>query len=468
MTIICCKVCKSAPNRIREGRVTDETKPLLLEPDGIDGLAINETTTTSEEDAHQMSIASETVASQKKTLLGMIVVAIGTALFCSVGAIVQHHGGSVLQLMLGRYVTQNIISWIVWFINPCKTKSTCTHWYGDRGYRINIWIRGFLLFCTIFFWWRGLELLPIGDGEAILFLSPITTVIAARFLLGEPLPSTFFLTLIITVSGLIFICQPTFIFGGGDFVALSWEGILFLLATVIAWSGACVLVRTAKKAHWLQLEITATTQAIIIWCPLVIALNRFWLHSDDLSGGDWDWSLRTGIVMMVIGILGFLALMLNVIGYQIGDATKVAWMEYLDLVFAFLYQWLYFKDIPTTWEIVGCCMLLSTCIIHLGEEYYHYYQAKKVKHKEDKKELETIRKAKEGMLDFRRLSDENEDEYYQMESDHDTNQNMIDINESKPLLFNDNEDKKKNNKMMGLVNRFKIFKSNNDYTQINE
>ena len=162
---------------------------------------------------------------------------------------------------------------------------------------------------------------------------------------------------------------------------------------------------------------------------------------------------------MIIGVLGFLALMLNVIGYQIGDATKVAWMEYLDLVFAFLYQWLYFKDTPTNWEIIGCCMLLSTCLIHLAEEYYHYYQAKKVKHKEDKKEFDTIRTAKEGMLDFRRLIDEQQsvDECYEnMEpDDHDID------------AFMDRNDNN-NNKMMGLVNRFKIFKSNDEYTQIHE
>eukprot|EP01083_Nonionella_stella_P059488 155624_1 len=336
---------------------------------------------------------TDQVHETRNTLLGMTVVAIGTALFCTVGAIVQHHGGSVLQLMLGRYLTQNIISWIVWFGNPCKTRSSCEHWYGDTPHRINIWVRGFLLFCTVFLWWRGLELVPLGDGEAILFLSPITTVIAARVLLGEPLPSTFFVTLIITISGLIFICQPTFIFGGSEpMMALSWQGILFLIGTVFAWTGACVLVRTAKKAHWLQLEIVATTQSIMVWCPLVIALNQFWIHSDGLSGGDWDFSFRTVIVMVVIGILGFLALMLNVIGYQIGDATKVAWMEYLDLVFAFLYQWLFFGDIPTNWEIIGCCCLLSTCGIHLGEEYYHYIKAKN----EKKMDEEFLAKAKEG------------------------------------------------------------------------
>ena len=112
--------------------------------------------------------------------------------------------------------------------------------------------------------------------------------------MGEELPSTFFLTLIITLSGLIFICQPTFIFGGTDYVPMPYEGILFLLGAVIAWSGACVLVRTAKAAHWLQLEITSTTQSIFLWCPLVILINRLWLHSDDLSGGDWDFTLSTG------------------------------------------------------------------------------------------------------------------------------------------------------------------------------
>eukprot|EP01084_Bolivina_argentea_P293342 504490_1 len=389
----CCKVCKSPRWGNKEVDLDiQETSPLILEPNNpFDELPqipddLNEEDMLEHLDMNHIDKAAEA----KKTLLGMVIVAIGTALFCSVGAIVQYHGGSVLQLMLGRYITQNIIAWFIWL---CWKPSSCDHWYGDSPFKLNIWSRGFLLFCTVFCWWRGLELVPLGDGEAILFLSPLVTVIAARLLLGEKLPSTFFLSLVVTLTGLVFICQPTFIFGGSaPMMALSWQGILFLIGTVFAWTGACVLVRTAKKAHWLQLEIVATTQSIMVWCPLVIALNQFWIHSDGLSGGDWDFSFRTVIVMVVIGILGFLALMLNVIGYQIGDATKVAWMEYLDLVFAFLYQWLFFGDIPTNWEIIGCCCLLSTCGIHLGEEYYHYIKAKN----EKKMDEEFLAKAKEG------------------------------------------------------------------------
>ena len=94
-----------------------------------------------------------------------------------------------------------------------------------------------------------------GDGEAILFLSPITTVITARYFLNESLPTTFLLTTTLNATGLVFICRPTMVFGHSHYAErpLSWEGVLFLFAAVIVWSAAVILVRTAKDAHWMQL-----------------------------------------------------------------------------------------------------------------------------------------------------------------------------------------------------------------------
>ena len=103
-----------------------------------------------------------------KTLVGMTLVAIGTALFCTNGAIVQKHGGSILQLMLGRYCVQNILSSCIWISNPCNIRqkgpngTAAVHWYGDGAATKYIWLRGLALFCTVFFWWRGLELVPLG------------------------------------------------------------------------------------------------------------------------------------------------------------------------------------------------------------------------------------------------------------------------------------------------------------------
>ena len=114
MVIICCKVCRSAPKGIKEG--IDETEPLIIEHD-IHRLETMSTISETEEkynssDGHNeqqptsssSAITSKQVYSAKQTLIGMVIVAMGTAIFCTVGAIVQEHGGSVLQLMLGRYI----------------------------------------------------------------------------------------------------------------------------------------------------------------------------------------------------------------------------------------------------------------------------------------------------------------------------------------------------------------------------
>ena len=169
------------------------------------------------------------------------------------------------------------------------------------------------------------------------------------------MPGLMFLTTPIVLGSLVFICQPSFIFGGTDYRDLSWKGVAFMFADVFCWSATCLLIRTAKSAHWLQLEIATSMQTIFLWCPLLIMIDRLLINSDVLEDGDWDFSWYTVVTMIILGVLGFFSVMCTVIGYQIGDATKVAWMEYLDLVFAFLYQWLYFKEVPTTWEIIGFC-----------------------------------------------------------------------------------------------------------------
>ena len=64
-------------------------------------------------------------------------------------------------------------------------------------------------------------------------------------------------------------------------------------------------------------------------------LNHFIFQSDLIAGGKWNTSPSGYYVGMVAlcGLFGFLGIVFNVIGYQLGDASKVAWMEYLDLIF---------------------------------------------------------------------------------------------------------------------------------------
>ena len=58
----------------------------------------------------------------------------------------------------------------------------------------------------------------------------------------------------------------------------------------------------------------------------------------DLNFDEWSFDYKSNISMILIGIIGFCAVASSVIGYQYGEATKVAWLEYMTIAFAFLYQ----------------------------------------------------------------------------------------------------------------------------------
>ena len=269
-----------------------------------------------------------------------------------------------------------LIAFTWWFI---KTPQNSHHWYGDSPNRLNIWIRGGLYFLLIFGWYRGLELVPIGDAEAIIFIAPLLIVFIARLFLKESLSKVFPATLCLTIAGIIFVCQPEFIFGSNEQTRpVSIVGLIFLIIMAIAWALTSILVRTAKNAHWLQIQIVAAVQGSFIWTPFVILLNRFVFHSDLIAGGMWNplYNMKTVGLIILCALCGFAGLTLNVIGYQIGDATKVAWMEYFDLIFAYIFQWVVFGNMPNLWEWIGLGCLLSTCAIHLIEELVKYRRSR--------------------------------------------------------------------------------------------
>lgn len=150
MSSKCCKTGEYDDNDGHHSSINDETQSLLAP-----------SAPTTVEPTREADIA-------KKTLLGMVLVALGTGLFCTVGAVVQYHGGSVLELMLGRYIMQNVIAWVIWIF---RRPQNCHSWYGDPPYRANIWARGVLYWLTTFCWWRGLEMVPLGMHACILCFS---------------------------------------------------------------------------------------------------------------------------------------------------------------------------------------------------------------------------------------------------------------------------------------------------------
>eukprot|EP01084_Bolivina_argentea_P078470 142398_1 len=316
---------------------------------------------------------------RKNLILGSLCVAFGSFLFATNDAIFKLSGYKESELLTGRFMVQWILA-ILWWI--CKKPPNVTNWYGDDPYIINTWVRGTLYIIHIFTLWYAMALLPIGDANCILYQSPLLIVFLASIWLKEKLPKLYILipTTISCIMGIILISQPQFIVSlfseQNDGDQLNGYGLIAITISMISWSFVNLLVRTALKSHFLQLEMVSSLQVSFLGIPLLIFINHMFVHDDAIIGDlfssndGWNLDLTSFALMGFLGTSGFIALLCMVVGYQYGDATKVPWLEYTNVITSMLYQAIIFKDIPNIYETIGCLLVIIASIVPLIHELY--------------------------------------------------------------------------------------------------
>eukprot|EP01084_Bolivina_argentea_P314771 545233_1 len=319
--------------------------------------------------------------SLRNTIIGSICIAFGQLLFATNDAIIKLSNMKESQLLIGRFGIQFMIAIFWWVLYKPKN---VTNWYGDKPYIINIWFRGISFTINTICLWYGVMRLPLGDATCIYYQSPLIIAMISFLFLGEKLPKTTPIICILAITGIIFLVQPPIIisiYNYKESQSLNLDGLIAIFIALFCWSISASLVRTALNTHFLQLEIVSAGQTLFISIPILLILNHYIIKNPligNLDLSDWSFDISSIIIMIIIGIFGFIALSLNVIGFQYGEATKVAWMEYIAVVFAFIYQIYLFNDIPNKFEVIGVVLLTIACITSITEEFilHNYFKNK--------------------------------------------------------------------------------------------
>ena len=186
-----------------------------------------------------------------------------------------------------------------------------------------------------------------------------------------------------------------------------------------------------------QVNLVTSFQCAWIWTPLAAILNHYFgnnlgngngtpLTNSDYSNvawidgydfNDWDWSTSTVITICAMAFFEFFAVLCKVVGYQFGEATKVASMEYLDIVFAYAFQYWMFHSAPNKWELIGAGILIVSCGIQLTEEKF-----------------------------FPKISNQNEQSSGDKKSNFKENEKEIDMNHENIALLTDDDSQYDSNK----------------------
>ncbi|XP_072176372.1 solute carrier family 35 member G1-like [Diadema setosum] len=195
--------------------------------------------------------------------------------------------------------------------------------------------------------------IPVGDANALLLCNTIFTGIFAWVIMGERYTLVDATLAVIAIFGVALIARPSFLFG--DLVAAPKEGntLLGVLAALLsAFCAATVFVITRKlggiKVHPL-IQIMAFGSAGSVLTAIVTTVM-----------GEWKIPQcgRDRLIVIFIGISGFLGQILMVLAFQFERASYVAMVRSNNVIFSFLLEFAVFGHVPHWLSVVGTLSIL--------------------------------------------------------------------------------------------------------------
>lgn len=235
-----------------------------------------------------------------------------------------------------------------------------------EGKRLILLLRCFVGTTGLMLSFYAFRHMPLADASVIIFSTPVFVVIFANIFLKEPCGIFNVFTILLTLFGVVLITRPSIIFG--DTVSsLSddqiiehnhsnniWGAVAAISSTLFG-ANAYVTLRALKGIHYSVTMSNFGAFALIYtiaisWFLDVICLP--YCNSD-------RW------LVVALGVFSFLGQILLTISLQMEEAGPVAIARSADIVFAFIWQILFFKEIPNIYSIIGA-MVVTTSVILTG------------------------------------------------------------------------------------------------------
>jgi drug/metabolite transporter (DMT)-like permease len=230
-----------------------------------------------------------------------------------------------------------------------------------RGKRLMLILRSFVGTTGLMLSFYAFRHMPLADASVIVFSVPVFVSIFALIFLKEPCDSFSIVTICLTLTGVVLITRPIFIFGqsvpplGSDESSLDtdiWGGIAAFSATLFG-ANAYVLLRVLKGLHFSVIMINfgffALLETLFIsWVLGVLCLPQCGLER---------------LLVIALGAFSFGGQILLTVSLQIEQAGPVSIARTADIVFAFIWQVLFFKEVPNIYSILGAFFVTSSVVL---------------------------------------------------------------------------------------------------------
>jgi drug/metabolite transporter (DMT)-like permease len=208
-------------------------------------------------------------------------------------------------------------------------------------------LRALLVVITATTFYYALARLPLAETIALSFLSPIFVALAANLVLGETIDRRIVSGLGAGFAGMLVIVagQTGLSFGG------SFSGVAAVLVSAVTYALSMVLLRARAQTDPVVTIVTIQNVA-----PAAILLVPALLVWQQPSPADWD-------VLTLLGTLGVLGHLLMARAYAKAQAARLAPLEYTALLWASLFGFAFFGEVPTPTTLAGAALIIGGAVV---------------------------------------------------------------------------------------------------------
>jgi drug/metabolite transporter (DMT)-like permease len=190
--------------------------------------------------------------------------------------------------------------------------------------------------------------IPLADATAIGFAKSFFVTILAVAILSEIVGIRRWAAVAIGFLGVVVMLEP-----GPQ--GISYYGLLALTGSAFAGL-VMVLIRLLSKSE--------QTITILSWqvfgVGLFMALPGIYF---------WQWPTPVEWLLLVImGMISVLAQTANINAYRWGEASVMASLDYVRLLYAALFGWLFFSELPSTTTWIGAGIIIAASIYTIWRE----------------------------------------------------------------------------------------------------
>ena len=234
----------------------------------------------------------------------------------------------------------------IYFLIP---KEKIKDFYKTKNFKLHFYrsFFGAIAMAAIFI---GLRNLQLAEVTALAFSAPLWVVIFSMFFLSETIRLKRWIAVGLGFVGTIIISKPGF-----DNLNFYY---IYPIIFCIGFAGVSILIRRltlAGEPVWL----------IAFYFSLFSGLGGL----ITLPLGRWVMPNPYDFVLLIlIGLLGSVANLLLTQSYKLAEVTLTTPLKYLSLIFAIIFGFYFFKEIPTIYTLLGAGLIVvSSAIIFFRE-----------------------------------------------------------------------------------------------------